>query len=176
MKSLNFRIIIVLISASVLMSACNRTSDKITRYINRNCDFKKTDVFFHSFDSTSYTAPADYIDLKKALKVDYDTLYLISAAFEEDISEIIGFPYHGGDFTVEAEDRNLLLLVKQNKVVYKGTIKFHDEKATFVYPMGNEKDYFPNSACILKHSSSIYKVHREKDGWSYRYYLYNIEK
>lgn len=175
MKTLNIKIIFVLISASVLMGACNGTSDKIARYINRNCDFKKTDVFFNIIDSTLYTAPADYIDLKKTLKVDYDTLYLISIGFESDISEIIGFPYHGGDFTVEAEDKDLLLLVKQNKVVYKGTIKHLFEKASFAYPMGS-KYHFSSSACLLKHSSSIYKVHREKDGWSYSYYLYNKDE
>lgn len=174
MKRINFKIIIVLVAASVLLGACNRTSDKIARYIRYNCDFKETDVFYNTSGITSYIAPVDYIDLKKALKVDYDTLYLISVGFESDISEIIGFPYHGGDFTVESEDRDLLLLVKQNEVVYKGTIKFFKEKAVLVYFWNTESPH--SSACLLKHSSSIYRVAREKDGWSYNYYLYNIDE
>ncbi len=167
----HLRIIIVLISVSVLMSACNKTSDKIAKYIRYNCKFNKTAVFFNYIDSTYYTAPADYIDLKKVLKVDYDTLYLISVGFESDISKIIGFPYHGGDFTIESEDKNLLLLVKQNKVVYKGTLE-HFDKIMFMYPTIWRNDFFTSSSCLLKHSSSIYKVERERDGFLYHYYLY----
>lgn len=118
----------------------------------------------------TYTAPSDFIDLKKALKIDYDTLYLISGGFESDISDIIGFKYNGGDFTLEAEDNNLLLLVKNDKIVYQDKISRLRGKVCFFYPFWRKSP----SICLLKHSSSIYKVERERNGLLYSYYLYNV--
>ncbi len=169
---MNYKSIIFLIVFCVFISACNKTSNKITSYINDNCDFKKNDVFFRVIDSTYRTSPADFIDLKKALKVDYDTLYLISVGFESDISDIIGFKYNGGDFTIEAEDKNLLLLVKNHEVVYQDKIKKMSEKVHFMYALEENPSLF----CLLKHCSSIYKVERERDGLQYFYYLYNVNE
>ncbi len=160
---------IVLVLTILFLSGCNKTSNKISKYIRNNCNFEDTITFFNAFDNTYYKASGDLIDLKKALDIDYDTLYLISVGFESDISDIIGFKYNGGDFTLESEDKNLLLLVKNNEVVYQDKIKSLLDKVNFVYPFGEG-----SSACLLKHSSSIYKVKREKDGLIYRYYLYNV--
>lgn len=171
MKHLKRINIIALVVIILFLSACNKTSDKISRYIKNNCNFENTAVFINDYDSTSYTSKADFIDLKKALRIDYDTLYLISAGFKSDISEIIGFQYNGGDFTVESEDYNLLLLVKQNQIVYEGTIKKLLDKVNFEYSYMSSMS---SSFCMLKHSSSVYKVKREKDGLIYRYFLYNV--
>jgi hypothetical protein len=163
--------IIVFIVTCLLFYACNKTSDTISRYIKSSCNFNDTCVFFNSYDSTNCKAPCDYIDLKEALETDYDTLYLISTGFESDISDIIGFKYKGGDFTTESEDYNLLLLVKQKQIVYEGKIKKSLDVVNFSYSTISTSS---TSFCLLKHSSSIYKVKREKDGLKYRYYLYNI--
>ncbi len=167
---MKFKNILTLLIVCVFNIACNKTSDKITMYINNNCDFKRNAVFFNYIDSTYYTAPSDFIDLKKALKIDYDTLYLISGGFESDISDIIGFKYNGGDFTLEAEDNNLLLLVKNDKIVYQDKISRLRGKVCFFYPFWRKSP----SICLLKHSSSIYKVERERNGLLYSYYLYNV--
>ena len=171
-KKIILRIVIPFTATIVLfLSICNKTSHKIARYITFNCDFKDTAVFFNYYDSTYYTAPAGFIDLKKALNVDYDTLYLISCGFESDISDIIGFQYNGGDFTLESEDKDLLLLVKNRNVVYESKLKSLLNVASFVYPSWEDIE----TPYLLKHSSSIYKVERERDGLMYRYYLFNVE-
>lgn len=172
MKQLKRINIISLIAVILFLIACNKTSNKISNYIKNNCNFENTAVFFNDFDSSYYTSPADYIDLKKALKVDYDTLYLISAGFKTDISDIIGFQYKGRDFTFESEDYNLLLLVKQNHVVYEETFKKLLDKVNFEY---SHVSTVSSSFCLLKHSSSIYKVKSEKNGFTYRYYLFNVD-
>ena len=166
----NILFFIVFIVIVLFLIICNKTSNKIALYIKFNCDFKKTAVFFNYFDSTYYTAPADFIDLKKALGIDYDTLYLISAGFESDISDVIGFQYNGGDFLLESEDKNLLLLVKNKSIVYQSKLKSLIDVAHFVYPSWE----YIETPYLLKHSSSIYQIKRERDGLIYRYYLFNV--
>ena len=70
------------------------------------------------------------VDLQDVIGVKYDKLYLIGSEFEEDIAKGTGTDWKDGDFI--SWDKDLLLLVKGNEIVYKDVIEKADKRFSLI--------------------------------------------
>lgn len=149
MKALKF---ISLLMLSGLFFACNHTDRKIIKYVESVCP--------KGCDTCS-------IDLRQALKINYDTMYLFCEFTQSDeISSIMGIPYRSNKTIVDSEYR--IILLKNNKIVYEDDIPSRFmafERITERLPL--HKNYF-----YLVHSSHYYLV--RKIGSDYYYLLSEI--
>ncbi|MDR0970899.1 MAG: hypothetical protein LBM25_00765 [Bacteroidales bacterium] len=95
-------ILIFILFILITFYSCN-TNYKIKRYIESNCDFDKSDVC--------------YINLKKALKTDYDTMYIFGGTTSaEEVSKIINLKYTNNNWN---DDSWKIVLVKNREIVYE---------------------------------------------------------
>ena len=87
-----------------LFYGCSNTDDKLNKYIESHCTFNGSDTC--------------YIDIKDALKVDYDKMYLFGETTTADeISKIIGISYTNNKYISDSKYR--MILLKNDKIVYE---------------------------------------------------------
>ncbi|MFV0599031.1 MAG: hypothetical protein ACK5M0_04815 [Bacteroidales bacterium] len=98
-----------------ILNSCTHTPAKIEKYINKHCDFSKTDTCF--------------IDLRKAL-VDYDTMYVFDeftvVTGVRDIIGITDYPAKENEFVGYDSEMCRIILVKNHKVVYEDEYHYWD--------------------------------------------------
>lgn len=96
----------------LMLNSCIHTPRKIEKYIKKHCGLEMTDTC--------------YIDLRKALKTDYDTMYVFNSLIPlTGVQNIIGINDYGKcknpEITLIGYDSEMcrIVLVKNNKVVYE---------------------------------------------------------
>ena len=93
-----------------LFCACNQTDKKIFKYVQSIC---------------SNDVDTCRIDLRQALNVDYDKMYLFGESTTDDeISSIIGQEYHKNKTITDSKYR--IILLKNQKIVYENDFYQHD--------------------------------------------------
>ena len=120
-----FLIITILLVISILNS-CAHTPRKIEKYIKRQCDMEESDTC--------------YIDLRKALKTDYDTMYVFNSLIPlTGVQNILGINDYGKcknpEITLMGKDSEMcrIILVKKNKVVYEDEYYYNQYNTKLVY-------------------------------------------
>lgn len=155
----------VLLMVSLLYS-CSEFETKLSHYMEEDMP---------SCTDTTYWR---LVDLQEVLGVQYDRLYLIGEEYEEDIAKGTKTDWKDGDFL--SWDKDLLLLAKGNKVVYKEEIgkgegkfwcfdKFADCSDTIVYPFSERPMY----SCKLYDTSTMYYVRVDVIRGKGHYMLYS---
>lgn len=106
--------ILILISflAILMINSCNHAPEKFEKYIQKHCDFEMTDTC--------------YIDLRKVLKADYDTMYVFNSLIPlTGVRNILGIKDYekckNPEITLIGHDSEMcrIVLLKNNKVVYE---------------------------------------------------------
>ena len=156
------------IVAFIILSlySCSEFETKLSRYMERDLP---------SCTDTTYWR---VVDLQDVLGVKYDRLYIIGSNFEDDIAKGTRTNWKDGDFL--SWDKDLLLLAKENKVVFKDEIekadgsfysfdKYSDSKDTIIYPLSER----PTSGCKLFDTSTIYYIRVDIIRGKSYYTLYN---
>lgn len=126
-NSMKKHILILIGSLVILMlNSCTRMPEKIEKYIKKHCDLEMTDTC--------------YIDLRKALKTDYDTMYVFNSLTPlTGVQNIIGINDYGKcenpEKTLIGHDSEMcrIILVKDNKVVYEDEYHYNDYNTKFSY-------------------------------------------
>lgn len=111
-KDLKNRYMVLLIILPLLYS-CSKFENKLSQYMEKDMP---------ACTDTTYWR---LVDLQDVVGVKYDKLFLIGSEFEEDIARGTGADWKDGDFL--SWDKDLLLLVKDNKIVYKDAIEKSDK-------------------------------------------------
>ena len=90
---------------------------------------KKTDkILYHYIDSENPNI--ELIDLKNALKVDYDTAFLFSECTNnKEIEMVLGMPYPQKTFLQDSEHK--LILLKNHKITYDNS--FYYRRIEFLF-------------------------------------------
>lgn len=98
-----------------IINGCTHTPTKIEKYINRHCDFSKSDTC--------------YIDLRKAL-VNYDTMYVFDGfTVITGIRNIIGiknYPAKENELVGYDSEMCRIILIKNNNIVYEDEYHYWD--------------------------------------------------
>jgi hypothetical protein len=109
-----------------ILNGCFHTPQKIERYIKRHCDFKTTDTCF--------------VDLRKVLKTDYDTMYVFNSFTPLTcVQNILGIKDYGKSKNPETtfigydSDMCRIILIKNYKVVYEDEYHYNDYNTKLVY-------------------------------------------
>lgn len=152
MKKSNFWITLAIV---VLLSGCSDTNDKLKSYIESHCNFNDVD--------------SCYIDIKDALKINYDEIYIFGeTTMEDEISEIIGIPYKNDKFIPDSKYR--MILLKDKKIVYEDD--YYQIKTEFILNSRyNTLIYYYNRG-----SRSVYLVKKvvTDKGSDYMYILKDV--
>lgn len=111
--------------------------NEIEKYVEKNCNFEDTDEC--------------YIDLRKALKIEYDTLFIIEGMMNEVLfKSISGYTMKKNFFHYWLVDEDVYLFVfkKDNKVVYSNFSSLHSKRLSIcldsfnrIYATKNINDY-----------------------------------
>ena len=109
----NNHIVIIVMIVMILLSSCSNFGRKLSLYMEKDMP---------SCADTTYWR---IVDLQDVLGIKYDKLFLIGSDFEKEIAEGTGTDWKDGDFL--SWDKDLLLLVKDNKIVYKDVIEKADK-------------------------------------------------
>lgn len=149
--------------------SCSDFETKLSRYMEKDLP---------SCTDTTYWR---VVDLQDVLGVKYDRLYIIGSNFENDIAKGTRTNWKDGDFL--SWDKDLLLLAKEDKVVFKDEIekadgsfysfdKYSDSKDTIIYPLSER----PTTGCKLFDTSTIYYVRVDIIRGKSYYTLYNKDR
>ena len=103
----------VVLSIILLLYSCSQFEKKLSQYMEKDMP-SCTDTTFWRI-----------VDLQDVIGVKYDKLFLIGSEFEDDIAKVTETDWKDGDFI--SWDKDLLLLVKGNKVVFKDEIEKTDK-------------------------------------------------
>lgn len=110
----------------LILNSCIHTPRKIERYIERCCDIEMTDTC--------------YVDLRKALKTDYDTMYVFNSMVPlTGAQSIIGIKDYGKYQNPETiligndSETCRIILVKNNKVVYEDEYHYNQYNTKISY-------------------------------------------
>lgn len=152
-----------------LLYSCSEFETKLSRYMEKDMP---------ACADTTYWR---LVDLQEVLGVKYDRLYIIGSDFEEDIAQGTKTDWQDGDYL--SWDKDLLLLAKGSKVVFKDEIekadgsfysfdKEHDPKDTVVYPLSEH----PTSGCKLFDTSTMYYIRVDIIRGKSYYTLYNKDR
>lgn len=89
---------------TILFSSCTSTDEKIYSYIENHCVFETEEIC--------------YMDIRDALKVDFDTMYIFPGypVPKEVVSYVLRTNYEKAK---ENSDADLIILVKDKKIVYE---------------------------------------------------------
>jgi hypothetical protein len=142
----------------LLFYGCSNTDDKLRNYIETHCDFTKSDIC--------------YIDMKDALKIDYDKMYLFGeTTMADEISTVLGIPYSNDKYISDSKYR--IIFIKNGKIVYEND---YYQKYTRFFGVNN-KVIEVNFYCVL-YTNSIFVVEKRKyEGqYPYIYYLLRSEQ
>ena len=126
----------ILVSCTIILflTGCHTADNSIECYIDRYCDFSKNDTC--------------YIDMRKVLNVDYDSMYIFYwNTTTQGVRDITGVEEYGdyknldkGSFICSDEYR--MLLIKKGKIVYNrlgysSTRKGHINMDSFILVKGD---------------------------------------
>lgn len=126
-------------SLFAILISCSGTAKKITDYIDQSC---------YSFGDTCR------IDLREALEVDYDRLYLFNEyTAEHEISSVLDIDYKS-DKTI-GDSRFRMILLKKNQIVYEDDL--NTRLIRFV-EITEKADTTHKSTKYLMHSTPYYTV------------------
>ena len=89
--------------------SCSEFETKLSRYMEKEMPLCTDTTYWRT------------VDLQEVLGVEFDRLYIIGSDFEEDIAKVTKTDWKNGDFL--SWDKDLLLLAKGNKVVFKDEIE-----------------------------------------------------
>lgn len=110
----------------LILNSCNHTPKKIEKYIKKHCDFSTT-------DSCS-------IDLRKALKKDYDTMYVFNSLIPlTGVQNILGIKDYNksnnSETTLMGKDSemSIIILVKNNKIVFEDEYYYNNYNIKLSY-------------------------------------------
>ena len=115
-----FRNSYIVILTIIFLSSCSNFGKKLSVYMENDMP---------SCADTTYWR---IVDLQDVIGVKYDKLFIIGSDYEKDIAKGTGTDWNEGDFL--SWDKNLLLLVKGNKIVYKDVIEKSD-KSFYAFDM-----------------------------------------
>lgn len=165
--SINIIVLTVVIFFTTVSCIVNNIGENIEKYVERNCNFEEIDEC--------------YIDLKKALKVEYDTLFIIEGMMNEVLfKSISGYTMKKNFFHYWLVDEDVYLFVfkKNNKVVYSNFSSLYSKRLSInldsfnrIYATKNIDDY---EDCYFGYFSadSLFIVKRYKfNGGNVRYEL-----
>lgn len=117
--------IIIILLIAIICVGCTHTPQKIEKYISRHCDINANDSCI--------------IDLRKALDVDYDTMYFFdSFTIETVVHNIVGiedYRNYKDDMRRVGYDSEMcrIVLVKDRKVVYEDEYHYWDYNTEILY-------------------------------------------
>lgn len=153
----------------ILLSSCSNFESKLSQYMEKDMP---------SCTDTTYWR---LVDLQDVIGVKYDKLYLIGSEFEEDIAKGTGTDWKGGDFI--SWDKNLLLLVKGNEIVFKDVIEKTDKKFYAFDKFCLSEDSIVDPLCEyhktgwpLIEKSTLYYIRTDVIKGKRYYTLYNKER
>ena len=129
---------IILLSVC-LFYGCSDTDDKLYKYIESHCDFEEADTC--------------YIDIKDALKIDYDKMYLfVELTHADEISKILEIPYNNNRFIPDSKYR--IIFLKNDKIVYEDD---YYQRHTYFFSLENCID---EKLCCELYTTSIFWIER----------------
>ena len=153
-----------LISFAILLmlGSCTHTPQKIEKYIKKHCNFATTDTCS--------------IDLRKALKTDYDTMYVFNSLIPlTGVQNILGINDYGKcknpEITLIGRDSEMcrIILVKNHKVVYEDEYHYNHYNTKLFYQdftIVNGQGIFDRNSievtCYMC-TNSIFKVIKNSD-------------
>lgn len=126
----------ILVSCTIILfiTGCHTVDNSIEYYIDHYCDFSKNDTC--------------YIDIRKVLNVDYDSMYIFYwSTTSQGVRNITGVEEYGdyknpdkGSFVCSDDYR--ILLIKNGKIVYNrlcysSTKKIHINMESFILVKGD---------------------------------------
>ena len=149
--------LLIMVSVCILAS-CEDTGSKFSDYMESSINSSCSDTTFWKT-----------VDFQDVLGIDYDSLFIIGSAFGEDICNMTHSDWNGGDYL--SDEKNLFLLIKDCKVVYKDEIdKSMEDYYAFDEPYNSTTPY------ILKDTSTIYCVRVDISNNKKHYFFYNKER
>jgi hypothetical protein len=153
MKGIILKIIIL---SGLLFYSCINTDDKLNKYIEIHCSF--------------YGSDTCYINIKEALKIDYNRMYLFGeTTTANEISKILGIPYKNNKYIPDSKYR--IILLKNNKIIYEDD--YYQKNVSF-FSLENRVEV--NFYCALYTTSNFWVEKREHNGkYPYFYLLRPIE-
>ena len=153
----------------ILLSSCSNFESKLSQYMEKDMP---------SCTDTTYWR---LVDLQDVIGVKYDKLYLIGSEFEEDIAKGTGTDWKDGDFI--SWDKDLLLLVKGNEIVYKDVIEKADKRFYAFDKFCLSEDSIVDPLCEyhktgwpLIEKSTLYYIRTDVIKGKRYYTLYNKER
>ncbi len=139
--SISIIVLTVVMFFTTVSCIVNNIGDNIEKYVEKTCDFEEIDEC--------------YIDLKKALKVEYDTLFIIEGMMNEVLfKSISGYTMKKNFFHYWLVDEDVYFFVfkKDNKVVYSNFSSLYSKRLSIdldsfnkIYAtknIGNYEDYY----------------------------------
>lgn len=112
--------------AFFMLNSCTHTPQKIETYVKKYCNFKANDTCF--------------IDLRKILKLDYDTMYVFGSLTPlTGVRNIIGINEYGKsknpkiDLIGYDSDMCRIILIKNGKVVYEDEYHYRNYRTRLLY-------------------------------------------
>lgn len=120
-----FLIITISLVISILNS-CTHFPGKIEKYIKQHCDMEESDTC--------------YIDFRKVLKIDYDTMYVFNSLIPlTGVQYILGINDYGKcknpEITLIGKDSEMckIIFVKKNKVVFEDEYYYNHYNTKLIY-------------------------------------------
>lgn len=140
---------------------------------SRNSSFSK--LFMHGMKKNGFLVQDSVVwqtvHLPSLIGVDYDTLFLFTNAYAEQITKTIGVPFQK-DFW--SSEKYLLILKKNNQLVYCNKFSRFPffENVYIRFPVPKRLDN-PQPVCLLRSGNPFFHVRMEKLGNETFYLLYN---
>lgn len=136
MVFMNSRFLQIVFYSCIIFTSCKKTDKTLYAYID------------------SKTPNIELIDLKVALKVDYDTAFLFSECTNnKEIEMVLGIPYPQKTFLQDSEHK--LILLKKHEIVYDNS--FYYRRIEFLFY--NQRYHFKKKHVeYTMWTESIFKV------------------
>ena len=142
-----------------MLNSCTHTPQKIEKYTKKHCGFETTDTC--------------YIDLRKALKTDYDTMYVFNSLIPlTGVQNILGIHDYGKcknpEITLIGRDSEMcrVILVKNHKVVYEDEYHYNHYDTKLLY----------HDFMLVKGHGIFDGGHIEVEGYMSTNYIFKISK
>jgi len=142
-----------------ILNGCIHMPQKIEKHIKKNCDFSMIDTCF--------------FDLRKALKIDYDTMYVFNSLIPlTGVQNILGIDNYGKsnnpEQTLIGYDSEMcrVVLVKNHKVVYEDEYHYNNYNTKLLY----------NKFFIVKGQGIFDGNFIDVKGYIYTGYIFKVTK
>lgn len=109
--------------------SCNNTPNKLYKYIKLNCQFQDCGKIFYESNFVEDTCLC-YIDLRQALNIDFDTMYIFREytplTVIQDILDMKDYKQssHQNTELLVQEGSYKIILLKNHKIVHEDDFKF----------------------------------------------------